>query len=436
MSRKIPFAVQMRPVRYATIYLCGTFALFLFGSLRSEVSGLSILTIFVALSFAALYFGYWLGIRTRKERHYPSVSRRSAPRKVRLVCWVGAAYFAVFGLNMLLSFGYTAPMEVLDAIMNPGASYRAKFEIFAEQQRYGDVNRITQLMVIFSVIYAMFIPVMVCYWRLIPRFLRWASLASVMVYVVAFLAIGTMKGVGDTFLLALAGASVLLGSGTLVLSREHKLRIAGVIGVLVVAMAGYMVGNQSSRAGEFDKTGSMIVGDVTDTALADLIGDSWAYGVYATLAYPSHGYAGLALDLQQEFVFAKGAGLSPAFESYRLQYLGGQDNSWLTYPARTEIATGWPADRVWSTAFPWFASDLTFPGVIFLMGLVGFLFARVWLSCIINGDLLSLTVLGQLYIVIAFLPANNQLLMQRQGLWICASLLAWAAMRFLARVRF
>src|SRR5690606_18136124 len=145
-----------------------------------------------------------------------------------------------------------------------------------------------------------------------------------------------------------------------------------------------MVANQASRASEFNKTGSIIVDDVSDTTLAHIVGEPWAYGIYALLAYPSHGYAGLSLDLQQEFVFARGAGLSPAFESYRRQYLGGDDNTWLTYPVRTEIATGWPADLVWSTAFPWFASDVTFPGTIALMVLIGFVFARVWINCIIS----------------------------------------------------
>jgi hypothetical protein len=104
-----------------------------------------------------------------------------------------------------------------------------------------------------------------------------------------------------------------------------------------------------------------------------------------------------------------------AFESYRYQYFGGESNLLLTYPYRTEAVTGWPAGMYWSTAFPWIASDLTFFGVFPFMFLIGMLFARTWVRCLKTLDIISLAILGQILIFIAFLPANNQVLMSRQG---------------------
>ena len=88
----------------------------------------------------------------------------------------------------------------------------------------------------------------------------------------------------------------------------------------------------------------------------------------------------------------------------------------MTYPYRTELATGWPAGMYWSTAFPWIASDLTFIGVFPFMFLVGMLFARTWVNCLRKMDVISLAILGQVFVFVAFLPANNQVFMSRQGL--------------------
>lgn len=62
------------------------------------------------------------------------------------------------------------------------------------------------------------------------------------------------------------------------------------------------------------------------------------------------------------------------------------------------------------------------------MFLMGLLFARVWITCLQRDSLLAMVALGQIMIFVAYLPANNQVLMQRQGLWIVMTLLAlWFA---------
>ena len=113
----------------------------------------------------------------------------------------------------------------------------------------------------------------------------------------------------------------------------------------------------------------------------------------------------------------------PAVESYRYQYLGGEDYRLLTYPHRTEAATGWPAGMYWATIFPWLASDLSFFGVPFLMFALGFVFARVWMGCLFTDSVLPPAALGLFAVFIAFIPANNQVLMQRQTLWAVLSLI-------------
>ena len=429
---RIPRAVLMRPIVYAQVYLWSTIVLFMLGPLFLEVENKAVLIAFVVACYATLYLGYWLGIRTKKNKVYYQVPKAKI-RKAKYVVLLGAAYCVIYAINMMLDFGINSPMALVRAILNPGAAYSAKFEIYEMREELGSVNRLTQVLILMSLVYALFIPVLTAYWVYIKKSHRYFALFAVGCYLVAFLSIGTLKGIGDVLIFATAGGAVLLGRGALLLTAKQRRRLLAAI--IVLLSLGFVYGgiSQASRAEEFDIRESKITGDVSDTLLAKVAGQNIAQGFYTILAYPSHGYRGLSLDLQQDFVFSKGAGLSPAFESYRRQFLGGMSNFDLTYPARAELTTGWPAGMYWSTALPWFASDLTFPGVVILMGIVGFVFSRLWISCISQARLLSLALFGQMLIFIAFLPANNQVLMQRPGLWILSAAFVLFMLQKLAR---
>lgn len=429
---KIPNAVLMRPILYAQAYLWLTVVLFILGPLFHEVENKLILIFFVAFCYSALLLGYWLGIRTKKNKVYYQIPAVKI-RKAKHIVLLGAVYCFIYALNMMLDFGINSPMALVRAILNPGAAYSAKFEIYEMRNQLEYVNRITQVLILLSLVFALFIPVFTTYWVYIRKSHRYFALFSMACYLVAFLSIGTMKGIGDVLILVIAGGAALLGRGALLLGTKQRRRLLASIFVILSFAFVYGGLAQASRAQEFGMKENKLVGDVSETLLAKVAGNNAALGFYTILSYPSHGYYGLSLGLQQDFVFSKGAGFSQAFESYRLQFLGGRSNFDLTYPVRTESVTGWPAGRYWSTALPWFASDLTFPGVVILMGIVGFIFSRLWISCVSQARLLSLALFGQMLVFIAFLPANNQVLMQRPGLWILLSALVLLMMQKLAR---
>ncbi|WP_155736547.1 hypothetical protein [Variovorax paradoxus] len=423
-------ATQYMPIRVSMCYLLGTFILFLTSNIFADTPNPVYLTAFVLLAFAALWGGYVLGVRTCAKRWIcvKDMTPRER-RRINLFVLIGSCYAIVWGVNQIIDYGGTDPIQVLDAIINPGTAYSAKFEVFERRELNQEVNRITQILILLSVIYAMFFPGIVLHWRRLGRRVKVFSLIATAVYILSYLFIGTQKGLGDVLIFALAGWSVkrALSQGT----SPQRLNGRNILAIALVGSIAfiYMAANQASRAAEFGLTTTLLAGDVSKTYLAEIFGSSFALGIYSLIGYPSHGYFGLSQSLTADFVFSYGAGLSQAFESYRYQYFGGPQNLLLTYPFRAELLTGWPAGMYWSTAFPWFASDLTFPGVLVLMLLLGFVFARVWLSSLRHMDLASLAALGQFFLFIAFLPANNQVLMQRQGFWVVLTLLALFMLR-------
>lgn len=428
-TRKTLFA----PIRLSIIYLLATFALFLISNLVGDVNNLATLIGFVLMSFAGLYAGYYLGIANFYQSHRRSNGLQFGDYAYhRWFIILGALYFIAWGINQFYEYGATSLQDIFSIILSPGEAYKAKFAIYSEQLDTSRVNHVTQVLILLSIFYAVFIPISVTSWPRLNIYTRFLVIISVLIYGASFLFIGTLKGLGDIVLFLVTGITVTLARKSISSTRRiNRTRAYFMIGATGLAFFTYMAVNQVQRAEQFGISESGIVGDISNTLLVRTIGYNAAFGVYQTLAYPSHGYRGLAYSLEQPFEFSRGAGLSQAYESYRLQFLGGEDNRYLTYPYRAEQATGWPAGMYWSTIFPWLASDLSFYGVPIFMALMGFVFARLWIACLYDNNPFALAALGQMITFIAFIPANNQVLMQRQGFWTVITLIGIGLARHL-----
>lgn len=67
----------------------------------------------------------------------------------------------------------------------------------------------------------------------------------------------------------------------------------------------------------------------------------------------------------------------------------------------------------WPTAFTWWASDLTWAGVVVLMFLFMRLYCILFKEAYYYSNFLSIALFAYLTIGIIYLPANNQLMQSR-----------------------
>lgn len=423
------------PIRYVMPYLFLTYLIFCISDLSASVENIWLLTGFVSMAYISLFVGYVFGVEYASQRLVWITEIESKRlRNVNFLLIVGCVYLVVWGINQLVNFGAEDVSSVIRSLNDPGAAYAAKFDIYTDFESTQKVSRIGQVLVLLGVVFVMVMPAMSAYWRHLSSKLKMFCIFSVVIYAVSFLYIGTQKGLGDLFL--------LLFSGWIVVRVRHAdMNVSGrkiknyllLIFLIIVGLVSLSF-IQSSRAIQFGLTSTMMVNNISDNWLANIFGESFALGFYSIIGYPAHGYLGLSHNLSIDFIFSYGAGLFQAFESYRFQYLGGENNLLLTYPYRTELTTGWPAGMYWSTAFPWIASDLTFIGVFPLMFLVGMLFARIWINCLRKMDVVSLAILGQIFVFVAFLPANNQVFISRQGLLSVTVLILIVVFRKLSHI--
>ena len=86
--------------------------------------------------------------------------------------------------------------------------------------------------------------------------------------------------------------------------------------------------------------------------------------------------------------------------------------------------------RYWATVYPWIASDVTFPGTVVVVALIGWMTARVWVDVLGGRNPYAVALLGQFLLMLYYFPAHNKNMQSGEGVAAFAVLLgAWLLMR-------
>jgi hypothetical protein len=398
-------------MRLAVVWLAGSFVLFLLVGEVGRVPDMTKLVIFIAATIGAFVVGYRAKLKLWNPR--PGRLQHGSDDVVSARRWIiiSAIYTCAFGLVSLQAYGATSPSQVLSALQNPGEAYFYRLREARLEAESGSA----QLLTLGAALTTPLVPFALLYWSRITIAVKALVLLAVALYSSYWVFIGTQKGIGD---FATYAAISLLALGAMN-GRRTSRKVRRIAMVLAILFAAYMVLNQSDRLASQNTTG----GIEPNPLVSAIAGEDIGRGVTTTLFYPTHGYLGLAYNLESSFVWTEGRGSSRAVDSYWTQYVGGDSKFFESYPARTQISTGWDALAYWATIYPWLASDLTFPGAVLFMAVVGWWLARWWLEAVYLRRRLSLLLVCQMGILVAYVPANNQIGITRPGLIAFATLL-------------
>lgn len=414
------------PYKLSIVWLAGTYALFLLLGEAHDVTNLGQLTAFVASTLVCFTVGYRMSIG--RYRDVPATASdgptRVELRNIKLLVVLAALHHAAYGVAYSQLYGVGGTSGIVDAVTNPGGAYLAKFGTIEALAASNHSSAAGQALTLTAVLSAPLLPFLVVYWGRLTKDLKIISILGLCVYISFFLAIGTLVGLGNVLIFAVAGLlvrKVQTETRSELQGMGKKARGAAMVAVLLgLVFASYMAFNQGSRA---ESTGADKKFD-PNPVVAKFASEEFARGVSVMVFYPTHGYEGLAHNLGTPFEWTGGRGASRAVESYVTQYGLGDSVADKTYPARTEERTGWPAGTNWSTIYPWLASDLTFPGAVLFMGVVGWWLARWWFEAVAQGAKISMLLFAQMLLLIAFVPANHQLGLSRSNLVTFAVLVA------------
>ena len=410
--RKAERRVINLPLNVGMSYLVASMALFLLSPMY-PVSRNGILAIIYGL-IAVCFFaaGYRIGTSTRIQNHRRSHLQSDTLNVIVFaMCLINVCYFLP---QVRMAFHYYRSIGTDFILTNVGGNYFGKNALMEQigQSTLGPVYAVVNLLS-FSQCAAYAIAAFG--WRSLPFSTKGIVLLSAGVTALFYIAIGTMSGIFNIFVLATTGW--LVGRSRNVLATpQTTMRNDSKHGRLILIMAAasllffvFMVFVLSSRAEKLVVTQPILY--PADSFIYSVLGKRLGDGLGLALSYISQGWYGLGNTFEVGFHWTEGMSFSRVFTSYYDRFFGPEFTQIpLSYPVRQQPLTGYPAYVHWFTIFPWLASDFTFPGALVLTSLFGAVYGRAWIFAIREGCLVSISLFALLSIGVLFINANSQIL--------------------------
>jgi hypothetical protein len=397
--------VRLLPLTFFFTYLNFTVLLFILGPWAWPLERTGPIYLFLGASHLALVLGY-LSAST-----VPAASYKGRWNVKRLIAWSVVINLALLGPTAAYRIG-PGGADLLAGLFNPGEAY-LQSAIVREQ----GTPTVEYIRTFFGPILFLVLPLAVFYWSELSRGLRLLSVASILGTAVLFIAMGTNKALADIVVLTPWLLVTARYAGRIRFGRKRVLIVSLVSLIAFTAFLAFFTSTQNTRAGSASKYGYLskphVSVDYNNFMIRDLPPEL-AVGVVGITSYMSAGYFALYLSLDEPFVPTYGVGNSYFAARQVARLTGNADIVLRPYPMRIE-ERGWDAYGMFSSIYPWLASDVTFPGTIVLVFLIGRLLAIVWKDSLVGENPFAIAMLAQLLIMLFYFPANNQVLQFGEG---------------------
>jgi hypothetical protein len=393
-------AVRLLPIVFFEAYLAGTVLLFAFGPWPFPVDNGTRLYTFLALAHLALLFGYLRGIR-RPAGGYTSVV--SIPRIAIISLIVTAVLFLP---TVSFRTGSLLP-NVAAGLTDAGAAFEE-----SNLLRQTELPLIEYIRFVLAVPLSILLPLTVFYWSRLSRPLRVGAVFCLLSIPATFVAMGTNKAIADIVLVIpwLFLASYLAGNLRITFTRA--MAAIAVSACLFVLFVLFFAATQMTRSGSGSRFGYFphirARADYNNPLLRGFSPEVQT-GILGLATYLSQGYYGLYLSLDKPVVLSYGVGHSMFLFRQAARLPGMQWIADTPYPVRIE-EDGWSAYGLFASIYPWLASDLTFPGTLLVVFLIGRCLALTWNDTLAGQNPFAVAMFTQFLIMVYYFPANNQCL--------------------------
>ena len=403
--------IQRLPIRLVIFYIAATVFAFIFGPFDWSIDNWTTLLGFLAATTLAL----WLGFRRAVERTAAGTSFVGW----RHVITLGAVASLIILFVAAPVYTGRTPWEVLDALRDQGAAYRAlqdQLELTAGSRGSIALARILTWPLVFAVF-----PLGLLHWAEMSTRLRLFMLATIGAIVVSSILRGTDREIAD--LTAVAGSAGLVAfarkathEGMTWRSVLRRYRVVIVVSVVVLGIAVSLFAQRKAEryhdltaiclAGN-DNTPNELCADL-DHPLFRLLDERQGFTAAMAMAYFTQGYYGLALALTlDDFRSTWGLGNAPFAMTAYTRWTGDEELYKRSYTYRLR-EIGWSDEHHWSTMFPWIANDISFPMVPVFMLLIGGLLGGSWRDAVFARNDCAVVVFALLMLMMGYLPANSQ----------------------------
>lgn len=387
--------VTIHPLKYLLVFLIITEVLFFLGPIDYEVRKPCLMAFYFAVVNIALYHGYTSAIK----RFRPS-SCSIGVSAIQLLLLLGLFLQVEYMIQKWASHGLSFSLQsLLMALTNPGDAYKG------ESLSTINTNLITD--VFLSPFRWAAIPLGVCSWNRLKKFFKFVVILTGVVYVFTWLGIGTRKGLMDLilmlyFLIIAAHPSILRDS-----IKRKKLKTVAIS--LLVLFILFFVFSNLSRGG---MAKFIDLKDLRINHYRSFYAKYFSPNVLAALSeitsYLCQGYCALNIAISDIGIIPPTFGGSSMLLWLWFERFFGYNPMPDTYMAILESKYGIGMYECWHSIYLWWANDVTFIGVPFVIYLIGRYLCRTWMDCVANQNPFSFPMCAFMIIMVFYFFANNQ----------------------------
>jgi hypothetical protein len=295
--------------------------------------------------------------------------------------------------------------QIYDGLTNPSIVYNDKMDKIAANEAS---SPLTGIYLLLSPWWTAFFPLAIlCYKKYGPK----VKLAIVIVFiteVLSWIGIGTNKGLLDIILVC--SFIVFYKNHAFLIRNAKRAFIIAIVTVAVFLTA--FLNNIVSRYNLADTLTLDAASNFIDFKLLGFYGKLPAIIVIALAiisGYLNQGYYALDLALRSPPVWTYGFGNS--FFTIKIwNTFTGDDLLKKTYMGELQTLYGIDPMINWHSFYVWFASDITFPGVVLLVFLIGYLLGLSWMDLLYKRSAYAPVVFTLLITMVLYFFANNQVL--------------------------
>lgn len=409
-SQKI---IMMFPMIILQLYLSVVVLLYIFGPWEWPTHKPILFYSLLLLYQLAFGMGYLLSIK-KKSNIKNNFSKKSLMTYLRVMIVLNLIYTIInymhtVGIN---SISINSIIDhFLEGIMNPAAQYQMKFNA----TKFGG-SIFTYFSVITAPLFWPVIPLSIYFFKELTLSRKLMLIITVFFELLRWIAIGTSKGIFDLIILLLVVTLIKYIQKNYYLKRQknktfNKLKFRFLVLLLIIIGLAFFSNNVGDRVNENWSNYSTTNGNVkinNDSLFMSICPNGLKPTLIYLTSYLTQGYYAFSIALDLDFKPLFGIGNSmflmenfkEIFEINLYDY---------TYQARMSVY-GWHPYVNWHSFYVWAANDVHFLGVIIIMYLIGYLFGHLYKDVIIYSNPLALPLLCLFFMLMIYLPANNQVL--------------------------
>jgi hypothetical protein len=388
------------------LYLLITLFVLCFGPVQFKIHNPLLFSILIFCYHLFFIIGYLFGSKKREYKH-------AKIHKFSTSYFFILFTFGVIGLlitykntmNNSSLIPYNFFYDLLRGIQEPAQVYIDRM-VDVEYDGAGLSRGLNIFFIFIAFCKLLFIFYFIWFWRVLSKKLKTISI----IYSILYLSPGIIAGVNSVlFWFILFTFTTLIVFYYLYNKKKLSLLLRGLAILFLVPILSF--GNiMSKRGGSFDYfINSSTIGDITvkvsDIDTESSVLEDLTYSLVWMNFYVTQGYYGFSLTLDKEFRWTYGFG-SSAFFQRQFNMVTGIDVSTDTYQRRNDRV--WGEYSMWHSFYGQVANDFSPYGIIPLMFLIGWYFAKIWLSVIMRNSFYGAAMMPIFTIMFIFFPANNQ----------------------------